>query len=93
MAIKGDEVLFDQPIAGPEVVIEREAQPRTALSVAVGRQPVAVCHQAEKPIAQACLLAPAAPEAIASEAMRDAGDAAGDLALAIWTKGLFFPPG
>ena len=65
MAIKGDEVLVDEGIAGHEVVLKREPQQRTDLIVAVVRQAVSVRHHDEKHIEQEFMLAQAAPEAIA----------------------------
>ena len=62
VAIKGNEVLFNQAIAGHYVVIEREAKQGTQFIVAVVRQTVAVCHQNEQDIEQAFVLAQAVPE-------------------------------
>jgi hypothetical protein len=63
--IEGNEVFFDQSMAGHEVVLEREAQQRTDFVVAVVGQTVAVRYHDEKDIEQAFVLAQAAPEAIA----------------------------
>jgi len=64
VAIKGDEVLVDEGIAGHAVVIQRALQQRTDLLVAVVRPAVAVRDQAEKPIEQKRMLTQSGPEAI-----------------------------
>ena len=62
-ASNGEAVLGDQPMAGPEGVIERAAPARTDGIVAVVRQAVAGRHQAEKHLEPACGLAQATPDA------------------------------
>ena len=89
MTVKGDQVFFDEPVSGRQVVVEGEAKQRTDFVVAVVRQAVSVRDQDEKDIEQAFVLVQAAPEAIAQEAVLDEGEAAGDLSPAIRTQGLF----
>jgi hypothetical protein len=90
MAVKSDQVFFDEPVSGRQVVVKGEAKQRADFVVAVVRQAVPVRDQDEKDIEQAFVLAQAAPEAIAQEAVLDKGEAAGDLSPAIRTQGLFF---
>lgn len=90
MAVKSDQVFFDQPVSGYQVVVEGEAKQRTEFVVAVVRQAVSVRRQDEKDIKQTLVLTQAAPEAIAQEAVLEKGEAAGDFSPAIRTEGLFF---
>ena len=65
VAIKRNEVLLDEGIAGEEVVIQGELQQRTYLIEAVVRQTIAISDQDQKHLEQELMLAETAPEAIA----------------------------
>jgi len=65
VAIKRNQVLLDEGIAGEEVVIQGELQQRTYLIEAVIGETVAISDQDEKHLEQERMLAETAPEAIA----------------------------
>jgi fructose-specific component phosphotransferase system IIB-like protein len=90
VAIKRDEVLVDQGVACHEVVIKGALEERTNLIEAVVGQTVAISDQDEKHIEQELMLAEAAPEAIAYEAMLDESEAAGNLADPLGAQGTLF---
>jgi hypothetical protein len=88
--VKHDEILVDQGISSEEGVIKGALEQRTNLIEAVVGQAVSVSHEDQKDIQQELMLAEAAPEALASAAMLEEREAAGNLADALGTQGTLF---
>jgi hypothetical protein len=92
-AIKGDEVLSNEPVPGQDELIDRDSQKGAHLVIGVKRQAVSVGHEHQEQVEQKFTVGEGEEEALFEEAMLDKSEGASDLTDPVGTKDDFFHHG
>jgi len=86
VAVKGDEVLVNEPVPRQDKFIDRNAQKGADCVITVERQAVTVAHQYQEQVEGTFMVGEGGEKAIFEEPMLDEAEGAGDLTNTVGTK-------